>query len=223
MEKNEQLPEDDERRKFKYRVAVLGNQVKNQDMGTALFHDLGNTPATFEASRWADFLRCLDGWEVQLADAVQAYIQALLRGPPFWVEIPREAWPEDGSWNKFRRPVVRLIKALYGHPDAGTLWEEHCDKNVKAVGFEPVGADVHRKMKLLLVVYVDDFKMAGPKENLKQGWNLLRTHLGIEPETPLGLYLGRNQIKGTKKLYGGKVVNSVAYDMEEYLSMSVQK
>ncbi len=121
-----------------------------------------------------------------------------------------------------------LKKALYGHPDAGTFWEEHCDKGVKAVGFEPVGNEwpsvyVHRALKLLLVVYVDDFKMAGPKKNLKQGWEMLRKHLSIEPETPLGLYLGCNQIKGTKKMADGKVVNSVTYDMEEYLTMSVQK
>ena len=33
-------------------------------------------------SRWADFLGCHDGWDVQMADAVQAYIQATLRGTP---------------------------------------------------------------------------------------------------------------------------------------------
>ena len=43
------LPADDPRRKFKYRVVLLGNQVKDQDMADAIFHDLGNSPATFEA------------------------------------------------------------------------------------------------------------------------------------------------------------------------------
>ena len=37
VEKNDQLPADDPRRKFKYRVVLLGNSL-----------------ATFEASRWAD-------------------------------------------------------------------------------------------------------------------------------------------------------------------------
>ena len=78
---------------------------------------------------------------------------------------------------------------------------------------------VHRKLKLLLVVYVDDFKMAGPKANLSQGWELLRTKLGIEPETGLGLY---NQIKGERML-DGKKVNTVTYDMEEYLEKPVKK
>ena len=177
VEKNEQLPADDPRRKFKYRVVLLGNQVKDQDqdMADAIFHDLGNSPATCEASRLA----------------------------ALWVELPREGWAEDGSWDKFRRPCV----------DAGTSWEEHCHKGVTAVGFEPVGAEwpsvyVHKELNLLLVVYVDDFNMAGPKGNLKKGWELLRTKLEIEPETGLGLYLGCNQIKGTATL-GGVPVNTV--------------
>ena len=30
-----------------------------------------------------------------MADAVQAYIQATLRGTPCWIELPAEAVPED--------------------------------------------------------------------------------------------------------------------------------
>ena len=85
---------------------MLGNQIKNQTSDAALLQDLGNSAATFEASRWADFLGCLDGWDVQMADAVQAYIQATLRGTPCWIELPAEAVPEDGKerWNQFKRP-----------------------------------------------------------------------------------------------------------------------
>ena len=28
---------------------------------------------------------------------------------------------------KYHQPVVRVLKALYGHPDSGTYWEKHCD------------------------------------------------------------------------------------------------
>ena len=34
-----------------------------------------------------------------------------------------------------KRPVVPLLRALYGHPDSGTMWEQHCDLHVKSVGF----------------------------------------------------------------------------------------
>ena len=82
VEKHSQLSEEDPRRKDKGRGVVRWNQIKNQASDAALFQDLGNSPATFEASRWADFLGCFDGWNVQMADAVQAYIQATLRGTP---------------------------------------------------------------------------------------------------------------------------------------------
>ena len=66
-----------------------------------------------------------------MADAVQAYIQATLRGTPCWIELPPEAVPSECNWVKYRRPVVPLRKALYGHPDAGTFWEQHCDESVR--------------------------------------------------------------------------------------------
>ena len=43
----------------------------------------------------------------------------------------------------------------------------------------------HDELKLLLVIYVDDLKLAGPSENLAKGWEMLRTVLRIAPETDL--------------------------------------
>ena len=92
-------------------------------------------------------------------------------------------------------PVVKLKKALYGHPDSGTFWEKHCDKKVSEVGFEAVGPEwpsvyLHKPLRLFLVIYVDDFKLAGPQENLARGWGLLRQKIRIDAETKLGHYLG---------------------------------
>ena len=54
-----------------------------------------------------------------------------------WIELPAEAVPEDDTerWNQFKRPVVRLVKAMYGHPDAGTFWEQHCNESVRSMGW----------------------------------------------------------------------------------------
>ena len=53
----------------------------------------------------------------------------------------------------------------------------------EVVGSKPEWPSVyfHPDLKLLLVVYVDDLKMAGPKDNRKKGWELLRskTDLGL--------------------------------------------
>ena len=228
VEKNYQLPAGSPSRKFKGRGVLLGNQVKNQFWEAAFFQDLGNSPATFEASRWADFYGCLPGYSVKLADAIQAYIQAKLTGPPCWVELPEDAWPDNVNFRKFRRPVVRLVKALYGHPDSGTMWEQHCDQKVRELDFIPVGEEwpsmyFHKKLKLLLVIYVDDLKLAGPEENLTKGWEMLRSKLNIEPETDLGLYLGCILRKGSSKLHDGTPVSTMTYDMEGLLKLSVEK
>ena len=227
VEKNYQLSEDNPGRKFKGRGVLLGNQVKNQHWEAAFFQDLGNSPASFEASRWADFYGCLPGHAVKLADAIQAYIQAKLKGPLCWVELPTDAWPPEIQYWKFRRPVVRPDKALYGHPDSGTMWEQHCDKKVQEIGFKPIGEEwpsmyFHDELKLLLVIYVDDLKLAGPSENLAKGWEMLRTVLRIEPETDLGLYLGCVLSQGETQLHNGKKVKTITYNMEGLLKLSVK-
>ena len=65
------------------------------------------------------------------------------------------------------------------------------------------------------MVYVDDFKLVGPKNNLKKGWELLREKLIIEPETGLE-YLGCNQFKGTVGC-SATAIRSPLYDMEQFL------
>lgn len=84
--------------------------------------------------------------------------------------LPTDAWPPEIQYWKFRRPVVRLDKALHGHPDSGTMWKPHCDQKVQEIGFKPIGEEwpsmyFHDELKLLLVIYVDDLKLAGPSEN----------------------------------------------------------
>ena len=43
---------------------------------------------------------------------------------------------------------------------------------------------------LFLVVYVEDFKLAGPTSNLPTGWEITRQKVRMESPTPLGKYLG---------------------------------
>ena len=114
-----------------------GNRVVSQNWQRAIFEGLGNAPATMDASRAADCYGSAPGHTIEMADAEQAYIQAELRGTPCWICRPPDQRP--ASWAKYRRPVGRLVKALYGHPDSGTYWEAHCDTMVRKVGYMPVG------------------------------------------------------------------------------------
>ena len=40
------------------------------------------------------------------------------------------------------------------------------------------------------IVYVDDFKMSGPKANLVKGWKLVRADLNVDELEPANRYLG---------------------------------
>ena len=217
VEKNAELPDGHANRKYKGRVVFLGNRVLNQDYDDAVFEELGNAPANLESGRLADAYGACPGNASQTADGVQAYLQADMKGDACWVDLPYEARPGqvwgpahlDASvlkaiadkWAVGRFPVTQLKCALYGHPDSVTYWELLCASELQKVDFVPLGSEwpsvfFHQRLKLLLTVYVDDFKMAGPHAHLDDGWALLRSRLDIGPESSSGMYLGCNVIKG---------------------------
>lgn len=175
----------------------------------ALFQDLGSAPATMEAARTCIMHGLMPGNEIMQADAMQAYVQARLKGTETWVEIPEEGWPE--TWIKYGPPVerlcCRLIRALYGHLDPGTFWEQHADKELKKIGFEPVDESLpsccyQPEKDIYLVVYVDDFLMSGPKENFLPMWEKIGEVLNIEPPEQMGLYLGCLHSEFTEEVDG---------------------
>ena len=148
--------------------------------GPTLLPKRGHTssaPALLDAARACDFYGLTPGNSIEQADAVQAYVQADMKGRTY-VCLPPEAWPE--SWKGMTRPVVRLKKALYGHPDSGSFWEEHCDEQVRSVGFEPLPPEwqscyYHPVWKACFVIYVDDFKLGGPTGKLAWIWQQLKS------------------------------------------------
>ena len=163
-----------------------GCNVKDQDNRWAIFQEITSCPATMEAGKMADAYGVMTGHTIEMADGESAYTQAELGGPLTWVRIPRERWPD--SWEGTEDPVCPLRLALYGHPDAGGFWEKHCEKAVTAVGFDflPDWPSVffHKELRLMLVIYVDDFKLAGPKTSMEQGWKLLGEHIKLEEARP---------------------------------------
>ncbi len=125
-----------------------------------------------EAARCADAYGMCPGNDVEQCDAEQAYTQALLQGTTTWVRLPRDQWPKH--WRGMRDPVCPLILALYGHPDSGGHWEQHCTTLLTSIGFKELrpwrSCFWHAELKLFLVVYVDDFKLSGSTANPKKGW-----------------------------------------------------
>jgi hypothetical protein len=192
VEKGSELAPDDPKRKYKGRVVFRGNDVRDEENYLATFQDMGSAPASMASGKFLDFIGMQEGWQITQADAVRAYTQALLKGTKTWVRLPKDRWPK--GWQGFKDPVCPLVLALYGHPDAGSNWEEHCDAKVASIGFKPIpnwpGCYVHGKLRALLTVYVDDFKLAAHKNDEKAVWKALQTQLVLEPPTPLALHLG---------------------------------
>ncbi len=198
VEKNSELPEGDPNRKFKGRVVFEGCNVRDEFNNWAIFAEISSCPATMEAGKAADAYGMFPGHAEEMADGESAYTQAKLGGETTWIRVPKDQWPEEWIKKGYVDPVCPLVLALYGHPDAGGFWEQHCTKALLKVGYRPIknaswkSVFYHDALRLLLVVYVDDFKLSGPKENLAEGWRLIREDGGIkmDPATGVGRYLG---------------------------------
>ena len=110
------------------------------------------------------------------------------------------------GWAAMRDPVVPLKLALYRHPDAGGYWERHCETQLRSVGFVPIpdwrSCFWHAGLRLFLVVYVDDFKMSGPQDNMARGWALVRKHIRTDPPQAVGKYLGCEHFVSASTLGG---------------------
>ena len=171
VEKNTELratdPEDP-RIKMKYRVVFRGDDVRDEFFDVALFQDLGSSTSSMDASRAADAYGCMEGNGIEQADAEQAYLQATFpdNATKTWVVLPKEQWGDERETKYGGKPVVPLLRPLYGHPHAGAHWDAHAERRLAAAGFKEVSEAWpsvywHEEHKLLLIRYVDDFKMAG--------------------------------------------------------------
>ena len=106
--------------------------------------------------------------------------------------LPPERWP--ASWKGMRNPVCPLVLNLYGHPQAGNNWGEDCEAHVLKCGWETIdnwpSVYWHAKTRSLMVVYVDDFKIAAPRSKIAGLWAELRKHITLDDPTPPDRFLG---------------------------------
>ena len=204
-EKHSELPIH--MRSYKGRVVFRGDQVRDESGYYAVFSEQGTSASHLAAAKFLDAIARMPGCDGEDSDAVGAYTQVELDSMmkpgetsacvETWIRLPIHQQPK--SWKGIEDPVCRLRLNLYGHPLAGLYWEKHCQKSIFGAGFEKVRGweclYVHRQMKLFLSVYVDDFKMAGNKDNLNKMWKILQKTLDLEPPVPMNgnVYLGCTQ------------------------------
>ena len=109
----------------------------------------------------------LKGVKLLQSDCIRAYVQADMRGPPTYIRMPKARWPK--SWaGKFKDPVCRLQKALYGHPYAGNYWYDKLLAELVVLKFETVEGwpsvfvlYPDQTHVVAFVVYVDDLLTLG--------------------------------------------------------------
>ena len=258
VEKNSELPKNDVRRKMKCRVVYRGDNTRDELGMAAIFNELSSAPASMEAAKAADVYGLLQNHASETSDAEMAYTQARLKtnlkqddGSVIqlitWVRVPQNRWPPEWHKKGYKDPVVKLVLALYGHPDAGGCWEQHCNSEMKKVGFAPIpewqSTFFHARLGLMLVIYVDDLKLAGPAKNLKEGWALIRSKITAEEPTAasgtkfLGamhtsydriIKDGTNPITGICKCDDEKSTKEVKirvmeYEMKDFMTACVDK
>ena len=104
--------------------------MKDEDNNFAVFPEQGTSASSMSATSMMDALARFDGMDGEDSDALGAYHQTVLGGPPTWIKLPKHRWPKH--WHgKYTDPVVRLRLNLYGHPLAGLYWDKLSQEQIK--------------------------------------------------------------------------------------------
>ena len=131
--KGSELPEGHVNRKWKGRVVFGGNNVQDEFGLAATFPEAGSGASYGAASKLLDAVAMLPGNAGQQSDAPAAYTQSDMYEDDIeqdevetYVQLPEWQWTPamvEAHRRTGRRPVCRLLRSLYGHPNAGLFWE----------------------------------------------------------------------------------------------------
>ena len=100
--------------KYKGRVLLRGDIVKDNSGSYAVFTEQGSSASQMTAAKIMDIISTLPGCDGQAADAVSAYTQVKMEDAPTllkipksecpdtWIRLPRHKWPK--SWVQYGRP-----------------------------------------------------------------------------------------------------------------------
>ena len=218
--------------KMKGRIVYRGDCAKDEHGAAAVYQELGANPTSVQGLNTCLAYGSLPGNSSSAADAVKAYVQALLSSKyKTWIGLLPELRPKHWR-DKFVKPVVLLVKALYGHPDAGGLWEQHLKKIIRNLGGQEVpeypGNFFFPDTKLLLSTYVDDLTLAGPTDQHEAFWAKLTSVVDIEPPEPIYRILGRNHLvmplpktEGSEECAAFRAQEALVFDMLDYAHQTV--
>ena len=203
----------------KGRLVFRGDATRDENGLPAKFRELHSQPASIQIISLVMLYGLMQNMIVNIADCKKAYLQALLRSPiATWVILPFLCWLPKWK-NTYKRPCVRLRRALYGHPEAGDDWFQHLSEVMETkMGFKPIEGMPSLwwdpKSRVLTAAYVDDIIASGPKEAIEKFWASLTSHVTVGEITVPGRFLGRDHTIS----HDGK---SVFMSMKEYCISAV--
>ena len=191
--------ETKELHKLKGRIVYRGDSAKDQNNAPAVYAELSANPATIHSINSNIAYGCIPGHCTKTSDAPQAYTQSTLKSKvQTWVSVPKELWPAKWHSEGRRKPMCRLDKSLYGHPESGGHWERHLEEAIFAIG--GIAVPNHKSSywfessKLLLTVYVDDLMLSGPVGAHDEFWQQLSkgpNPIDLDEPEPLDKFLSR--------------------------------
>ena len=164
--KNSEL--EPQHQKYKGRVVLRGDIVKNDSGSYAVFTEQGSSASQMTAAKVMDIISRLPGFRSKwkMHQSLSKFPKS--ECPDIWIRLLKHKWPK--SWSSMEDPFVLLERNLYGHPLAGLLWERQFEKVLLELCWEKVlnceCSCVNQARGLFLSVYVDDIKLAGKTENI---------------------------------------------------------
>lgn len=196
--------------KFKARLCALGcSQVPGKDVGDT-FSNVGKWPTI----RLLLALAAVMGWEVEVVDVKNAFLQAPLKEE---VYLRQPEGLGDGTTR-----VYRLRRAMYGLKQAPRSWEHELGAYLVSLGFKRCTTDcalyvrhsVENGQTVLILVYVDDLLLVGHsksalqrvREELKKGYQI--SELG-DVSAYLGLQVTRDRKAMTLSLSLPKYISEL--------------
>ena len=180
--------------KHKARAVFGGNFVTDMFREKVEFEETASSAVAGEGFRSVISLGCQKDWVTEQSDAESAYIQAVLPDGDTctYVELPK-GWECDAA-KGLARPVYKLERALYGHPLAGRVWQDHRNQRLSQVGWTETskGSSIfrHSKSQARLAIYVDDFVLSAPKDEVKALWAQISSVISLDDPSPLQKFLG---------------------------------
>ena len=144
--KGSELPIGHTNRKWKGRVVFGGNNVQDEFGLAATFPEAGSGASYGAASKLLDAVANLPGNVGQQSDAPAAYTQSDMYEDDIendevdtWIQLPEWQWTpamKAAHEQTGRRPVCKLLRSLYGHPNAGLFWERKYKGILRKAGFK---------------------------------------------------------------------------------------